>query len=179
MTSHGNIDLGQHWLRFVAWRHQAITWTNVDFWLGRFSGIPLGAISHWVTKLLYYIMSLKIILLEILPHIPGANELTHRGRVTHICASKLTIIDSDNGLSSDRRQAIIWINVGILLIGPSGTIFSEISIENHTFSFKKMHLKMSSAEFWKMAAILSWRQCVKWWTMVLRNAFSLEMISLP
>ena len=36
--------------------------------------------------------------------------LTHWGRVTHICVSKLTIIGSDNGLSPDRRQAIIWTN---------------------------------------------------------------------
>ena len=31
---------------------------------------------------------------------------TCRGRVTHICVSKLTIIGSDNGLSPGRRQAI-------------------------------------------------------------------------
>ena len=33
--------------------------------------------------------------------------LTHRGRVTHICVSKRTIIGSDNGLSPSRCQAII------------------------------------------------------------------------
>ena len=33
--------------------------------------------------------------------------LTHWGRVTHICVSKLTTIGSDNGLSPGRRQAII------------------------------------------------------------------------
>ena len=33
--------------------------------------------------------------------------LTHLGRVTHICVSKLIIIGSDNGLSPGRRQAII------------------------------------------------------------------------
>ena len=54
------------------------------------------------------------------------------------------IIDSDNGLLPDRRQAIIWTNAGILLIGPLGTNFNEILIEIYTFSFKKMHLKMSS-----------------------------------
>ena len=53
-------------------------------------------------------------------------DLTHWGRVTHICVSKLTIIDSDNGLSPGRRQAIIWTNAGILLIRPSGTNFSKI-----------------------------------------------------
>ena len=75
--------------------------------------------------------------------------LTHWGRVTHICVVKLTIIGSDNGLSPGRRQAIIWTNAGILLIGPLGTNFSEILIEIYTFSFKKMHLKMSSAK-WRL-----------------------------
>ena len=40
------------------------------------------------------------------------------------------------------RQAIIWTNAGILLIGPLGTNFYEILTEIHIFSFKKMHLKM-------------------------------------
>ena len=40
------------------------------------------------------------------------------GRVTHICVSKLAIIDSDIGMSPGRRQAIIWTNAGLLLIGP-------------------------------------------------------------
>ena len=72
--------------------------------------------------------------------------LTHWGRVTHICVSKLTIIGSDNGLLPDWRQAIIWTNAGILLIGPLGTNFSKILIEILTFSFKKMRLKVSSAK---------------------------------
>ena len=72
--------------------------------------------------------------------------LTHWGWMTHICASKLTIIGSDNGLSPSRHQAIIWTNAGILLIRPSGTNFSEILIEIDVFSFKKMQLKMSSAK---------------------------------
>ena len=73
--------------------------------------------------------------------------LTHWGRVMDICVSKRTLIGSYNGLSPSRRQAIIWTNAGILLIGPSGTIFSENLIEIHTFSFKKMHLKMSSGKW--------------------------------
>ena len=73
--------------------------------------------------------------------------LTHWGRVTHICVDKLNIIGSDNGLSPGRRQAIIWTNVGILLIGSLRTHFSEISIGIQTFSLKKMHLKMSSAQW--------------------------------
>ena len=74
-------------------------------------------------------------------------SLTHWGRVTHICVDKLTIIGSDNGLSPRRRQAIIWTNAGILLNRSLRTNFSEISIRIQTFSFKKMHLKMSSAKW--------------------------------
>ena len=42
-------------------------------------------------------------------------HITHWGRVTHIGVSKLSITYSDNGLSPDRRQSIIWANVEILL----------------------------------------------------------------
>ena len=70
--------------------------------------------------------------------------LTHWDRVTHICVSKLTNIGSDNGLSPGRRQAIIWTNARILLIGSLGTNFSEVLIEIYSFSFRKIHYKMSS-----------------------------------
>ena len=70
--------------------------------------------------------------------------------MTHICVGKLTIIGSDNGLSPGRRQAIIWTNAGILLIGPLETNFSEILSEIQSFSFKKMYLEMSSGK---------WRPC--------------------
>ena len=75
------------------------------------------------------------------------DTLSHWGRVTHICVTKQTTIGSDNGLSPGRRQAIIWTNVGILLIGPLGTKFNDILIEIHTFSFKEMYLKMSSKKW--------------------------------
>ena len=48
-----------------------------------------------------------------------------------------------------RRQAIIWTNAVILLIRTLGTNFSEILGEIHSFSFSKMHLKMSSAK-WRL-----------------------------
>ena len=61
--------------------------------------------------------------------------------MTYICLIKLATIGPDNGLLHDRRQAIIWTNTEILLN------FSEILSEIHTFSFKKMHLKMSPAKW--------------------------------
>ena len=56
-------------------------------------------------------------------------------------------IDSDNDLSPIWCKAIISTNTGILLIGPFGTNFSEIFIKIYTFSFKKMHLKLSSGNW--------------------------------
>ena len=67
--------------------HQAITWTNGD-----------------------QVLCDHMVLL-------GSIDLTHRGWVTHICVGKLTIIYSDNDLSPGWRQAITWINAGILLDG--------------------------------------------------------------
>ena len=84
-------------------------------------------------------------------------SLTHWGRVTHLCVSKLTINDSDNGLSPGRRQVIIWTNAGILLIKPRGTNFNEILIKINHFSFRKFALENV---VWKTAAILSRPQCV-------------------
>ena len=84
-------------------------------------------------------------------------SLTHWGRVMHLCVSKQTIIGSDNGLSPGRRQAIIWTKAGILLIGPLGTKFNGILIQIHTFSFKKNAFENVVR---KIAAILSWPQCV-------------------
>ena len=60
--------------------------------------------------------------------------------------ASVTIIAPDNGLSPDWHQGIIWINAGVLLIGPLETNFSEVLIEMQTFSFKKMHFKVSSAK---------------------------------
>ena len=71
---------------------------------------------------------------------------THWGRVAYICVGKLTIIGSDNVLSPDRRQAIIWNIVGILLIRTWGTNFGKTLSEIHTFSSKKMHFKTPSAK---------------------------------
>ena len=72
-------------------------------------------------------------------------NLANWGRVTHIC--KLTIIGSDNGLSPDRRQAIILTNAGLLSTGPFWTYFSENLIKIQQFSLMKMHAKMSSAKW--------------------------------
>ena len=111
-------------------------WDEITYPSSNFNGAT-GEVWEWMLFLptLYYGCNYLSIL-----------GLTHWGRVTHICVSKLIIV-SDNGLSPGRRQAIIWTNAGIMLIGPLGTNFSEILIEIYTFSLKKMHLKMSSGKW--------------------------------
>ena len=61
-----------------------------------------------------------------------------------IRVGNLAINGSDNGLSPDLRQTIIWTNDGILSTGLLGTNCSGILIEIYIFSFMKMHLKMTS-----------------------------------
>ena len=95
-------------------------------------------------------------------HLMSCCELTHWGRVTHICVGKLTIIGSDNGLSFDRRQAIILTNAGILSIGPLRTYFSDNSIKIQQFSLKKMHMKMSSAKLRSLCLGLNVLKAFAW-----------------
>ena len=74
-------------------------------------------------------------------------NLTHWGRVMHICINNLTIIGSDNGLSPGWRQAIIWTNAVMLLIGTLVINFNEILMEIHIFSFRKINFKMLSGKW--------------------------------
>ena len=78
VTPYGDRDLGQHWLWqwLVAWRHQAITWTNVDLSSLKPSDFHLRTIwpeilSHQSLK--YF--SVKITHLKFYSNLPGANEL--------------------------------------------------------------------------------------------------------
>ena len=66
--------------------------------------------------------------------------------MTHVCASDLTTIGSYNGLPPSRGQTIIWTGAGIL-IGPLGANCNEILSQIWKSSFKKMHMKLSSAKW--------------------------------
>ena len=116
-------------------------------WLIISVAFTCGQSHRKCSRYVFLVCVWKMSNLRLQSYLPGANGLTHWGRATHICVSKLSIIGSDNGLSPGRRQAIIWTNAGILLIRTLGTNFSEILGEIHLFSFSKMHLKMSSAKW--------------------------------
>ena len=77
LTPYGDINLGQHWLRLwlAAWRHQAITWTNVDLSSVRSTGIHLRAILQEIPQPSVSEISLKITYLKFCSKLPGANEL--------------------------------------------------------------------------------------------------------
>ena len=63
----------------------------------------------------------------------------------HICVIKITTMGSDDGLSPGRRQAIIWTNAGILLIGPLGTNFSQLLIK--IYGIKSYRISVSGDLF--------------------------------
>ena len=85
------------------------------------------------------------------------SPVTNWGQDTHICVIIQTIIDSDNGLSPVRRQAIIRTNAGLLSVWSLRTYFSDIFFyQNTTFwrRYFQMHIVC------KMLTILSRSQCV-------------------
>ena len=118
---------GLIWFQFFKFVSAAGTWSAYN--ISKHVPLYFMVLTMWAQTVIYW------------------KSLTHWGRVTHICVSNLTIITSDNGLSPGRRQAIIWTNGAIMLIWPLGTNFNKISIEINSFSFKKMHLKMSSGKW--------------------------------
>ena len=121
---------------------------NVETWWSKFN-LPSNCTPSSLTRLTVVSTSL--------------DTLTHWGRMTHICVGKLTIIGLDNGLAPRRRQAIIWTNAGLLLIRQLGTNFSKILIGIQILSFKKMHLKMSSAKWCPFCLGLNVLKSIRTW----------------
>ena len=78
--------------------------------------------------------------------------------MTHICVGNLNVIGSDNGLSPDRCQAIIWTNAGILLIWTLGNKL-QWNINRILYIFIRENVFENVVLV--MVAILSRSQCVK------------------
>ena len=71
-----HIDIGQLELRSVStWLLVWITWSSVITSVVMFSGIYIRAVSRWVPKLPFSLMSLEIILFDLLQHFSITNEL--------------------------------------------------------------------------------------------------------
>ena len=103
MTPYGDKELSQHWLRewLVAWRHQAITWTNADLSSVRSCGIHRRALS-WED--LYIPISktrLKVTFLESHSDLPGASELNYQ-----VYILTLAVLEPEN---SGQTRSIQWL----------------------------------------------------------------------
>ena len=83
-------------------RQQAVAWTSDDTVTRLYASLDFRPLLYIMTHdyLLYYQVFITTL-------------LTHWGRVTHICVSKLIKFGSANGLSPGRRQANTWTNAGI------------------------------------------------------------------
>ena len=125
----GKCKLRCHCLKYCQLHHTAFIWTT-----GMFIHLHTKAWGNMSAHQTILTTKMNVVDKRVFTRF----ELTHCGRVTHICVGNLAIIGSDNGLSPDRCQAIIWTNDGILLIGPLGTNFSEILIKIQTFSLKEI-----------------------------------------
>ena len=110
VTPYGDMELGQHCLRqwLVAWRHQAITWTNVDSyqwgpmtitWWQFHQRYP----SHVSLKLAWNVHYLKFH-----SNIPGINELR---RHRHLIGVRIPVINLI--LSSDSLRFIMGIPISV------------------------------------------------------------------
>ena len=183
------IDLGHRWLRCLPDALMGLSRGLNQRWLRQWNRHQWEISKHFLIISVCECTWKQIFKLP--TFCPCYHTLTHSDRVTLICVGKLTIIDSDNGLSPGRRQAIIWTNAGILLIGPWGIHFNEFLIGIQTFSFKKVHLKMSSAK-WRpfclglnvlssdvsglMSVDVTWLQC---WRKLLLSSASRFGVRMP
>ena len=83
----------------------------------------------------------------------------------HKCVGNLTITDSDNGLSPDRRQAIIWTNAVILLIWTLKQISSQWNFNRNSYIFIQENAfeNAFSEMCWAIVTEFKiWRQIIFW-----------------
>ena len=82
VTSYCERDEGQHWLMqwCVIWRHQAITWSNVDLLSARSGDIHPRAISLEIPQP----PASTITYLKFHRNLPGANEMLHQHKTSDL-----------------------------------------------------------------------------------------------
>ena len=122
-----------------AYSHYLNQCSNIVNWA---LGTTFSEILLEIQTLSFKKMHLNVSSAKWRPFCLGLNVL----RRSDACVGKLTIIDSDNGLSAWTAPSHYLNQCWNIVNWPLGTNFSEILIGIHTFSFKKMYLKMSSAK---------------------------------
>ena len=81
----------------------------------------------------------------------------HRARVMHICGSKLVHHCFQIMGAPAQRHAIIWTNIGLLLIGPLVTKFCEHWIKIQQFLYEERYFKMPSVKWRHFRLVLNER----------------------
>ena len=109
--------------------HQAIIWTNAGILL-------IGPLGTNFSEILFAIEIFSFKKMHVLLIFSDESYWYPAWWLTRSCWLYMVNTAADDLVTQG----------GILLIGPLGTNFSEILSEIHTFSFNKMHLKMSSAK---------------------------------
>ena len=116
VTPCGDRDLGQHYLRWllVAWRHQAITWTIVDWSSVKSSDIQIRAISQVMSQPSITKICLKITCLKYHANFPEANELREvRYFVCMLLHRELSSASSTTHIDHPRRHH--YVRTGIVV----------------------------------------------------------------
>ena len=89
---------------------------------------------------------------------------------------KLTIIVSDNGLSPDRHQAVLWTNAAILSIAHWEIYLSGFILKLHKFLLMEMHLIMSSVKWRPVCHRMKYCTSLRiWW--FIRHIKTLKVVS--
>ena len=109
VTPYGGRDLGKHWFRqwLVAWRHQVITWTNVDLSSLWSHDVILRAISLEISQPSVTKISFKNIFLRIYWNRSGANELINK-QLAHVVISPWKLLPTEAHNMSPVKQIFVW-----------------------------------------------------------------------
>ena len=147
VTQCGAIDLGQHWakLRIDARQHQAFIWDNVALSSVKSSAICTRKILREKLKMsnLVWVQNQTFRIAATSPRGEWVNSLRpsdaymrHQTRPSWV---QIMVV----AWSAPSHYLNQWWNIVNWTLE---TNFSETAIEIHTFSFKKMHLKLSSGK---------------------------------
>ena len=137
VTSYGAVNLGQHWLGWwlVAWRHRAITSTNIGTPSARSSGIHFKVIFTWIPKIPIPKLSWNLVIWSYSHIFQGVNVWMTGG--ANYCDLIYTLLDQ--------------------MIAPSWPSDAHLCHQTWLlFSFNKAPLKILFLTHWgrdKMAAI--------------------------
>ena len=146
----------------MAWRPQAITWTNVDFSSLRSSDVHLRAILFQISQPSVTKISLKIIFVIFYWNLPGASELRHH-------ASPVWLL-STNGIF---RCIFLEVSMQYDPVGPVSILINHGLIWNNLTHCLMGHVVVFlNVQFFN--TIQWWILLVKWLSQVFINHLALN-----